>query len=94
MRGGAKSSCCGRGLAHGPGVIPHTQSAAPAGVRRVSLNESVEEMALRMRSLPGFVWLDTAGNAAPGEGLSLLAARPSREYRGHISDVSKTPQMP
>jgi para-aminobenzoate synthetase component 1 len=64
-------------------------SVPAVSARRLTLTSSVEEMALRLRGLPGFVWLDTAGHAQqPGEGLSVLAARPSLEYRGHISDVS------
>jgi para-aminobenzoate synthetase component 1 len=44
---------------------------------------------LRLRGLPGFVWFDTAGHAQQtGEGLSILAANPSQELRGHISDVT------
>ncbi len=78
----------------GPRIVIFQMSSVPPSVpavsaRRLALTASVEEMALRLRGLPGFVWLDTAGHAQqPGEGLSVLAARPSHEYRGHLREVS------
>lgn len=58
-------------------------------MRRVDLAFTPEEMALQLRHLPGFVWLDTAGNNQhEGEGISLLAALPQEILQGELSDVS------
>lgn len=56
--------------------------------RRIDLSASPEEMALRLRHLPGFAWLDTAGNnQQANEGISILAAHPNAWVKGHISNV-------
>lgn len=62
----------------------------PAIPRRLRLDASPEEVALRLRRLGGMVWLDTAGNLAEEAdtdgGLSLVTAGPVRVLTGNISD--------
>ncbi|MBP7949053.1 MAG: aminodeoxychorismate synthase component I [Verrucomicrobiales bacterium] len=56
-----------------------------ASPRRISLDATPEEAALRLWGLPGFAWLDTAGHRhTGGEGISLLAALPREVLRGHL----------
>ena len=53
-----------------------------------TLDCSPREMALRLRHLPGFAWLDTAGHHQESRpSLSLLAARPCRQFSGHLVNV-------
>ena len=53
-----------------------------------TLDCSPREMALRLRHLPGFAWLDTAGHHQESRpSLSLLAARPRRQFSGHLVNV-------
>jgi aminodeoxychorismate synthase component I len=57
--------------------------------RRLALDATPEEMAVRLRRLPGFAWLDTAGNShCDGEGISVLAARPRRILTGNVRNFS------
>lgn len=68
-------------------VRPHQPSGV--SLRRIELAATPEEMAVRLNHLPGFAWLDTAGNhQQEGEGISVLAACPGKILRGHLSDVS------
>ena len=68
--------------------MPHSPSTIRP-LHRLELPATTEEMALRLRHLPGFAWLDTAGNNQHvGEGISILAALPTQVFEGHISDVS------
>ncbi len=54
--------------------------------RPASLTEAPDEVAVRLRHLPGFAWLDTAGNShLDDEGISILAAQPREILRGHLS---------
>jgi isochorismate synthase EntC len=69
--------------------MPHSPSTIRP-LHRLELSATTEEMALRLRHLPGFVWLDTAGNNQhEGEGISILAALPTQILEGHISDLTE-----
>ena len=51
-------------------------------------------MALRLRHLEGFVWLDTAGHHQENTpSLSLLAACPHRHLQGHLDDVTQLREL-
>lgn len=57
--------------------------------RRLALDASPEEVACRLRGLPGLVWLDTAGNLPAADedgGLSILTAGPQSLLRGNLED--------
>jgi para-aminobenzoate synthetase component 1 len=47
-----------------------------------------DEVARRLRPLPGFVWLDSAGpDLETGRALSILTAAPTGVIRGHVSEL-------
>ena len=61
----------------------------PALPRVLPWNSAPEDMAARLRVLPGLVWLDTAGHRPEPDsdgGLSLLTASPREILTGHLSD--------
>ena len=59
-----------------------------------TLDCSPQEMALRLRHLPGFVWLDTAGHHQESRpSLSLIAARPRRQFSGDLGNAEDLAQL-
>ena len=67
----------------------------PALPRVLPWNSAPEDMAARLRVLPGLVWLDTAGHRPEPDsdgGLSLLTASPRQILTGHLSDPAPLEQ--
>ena len=62
--------------------------ASTATPNTLNLNAATDEVAQRLRHLPGLIWLDTAGHPtsadSPG-GLSILTAAPTHTLTGHLS---------
>ena len=66
-----------------------TSPPAYAHPRPLLLDAGPEEIAQRLRDLPGLVWLDTAGHrpeSDPGGGISLITAAPRSILKGNLSD--------
>jgi len=55
----------------------------PAAPRRITLDLAPAEVAARLRHLPGLVFFDSA--KADADAISIVAAAPDAEFRGHIS---------
>ncbi len=68
---------------------------APAPPRPLAWTAPPEEIANRLRSLPGMVWLDTAGHHPDSDSsssFSLLTAQPRTVLTGHISQPAPLDQ--
>ena len=66
-----------------------TSPPAYAHPRPLLLDAGPEEIAQRLRDLPGLVWLDTAGHrpeSDSGGGISLITAAPRSILKGNLSD--------
>ena len=69
------------------GLAPMITSAPQP--RFLRLNAAPEEVAQRLRHLPGLVWLDTAGHRPESDqdgGLSLITAAPRAILKGHLNE--------
>jgi para-aminobenzoate synthetase component I len=67
-------------------MIPPHASPTP---RVLTLDAPPDEVAARLRALPGLIWLDTAGHrpeSDPGGGISIITAAPRAVLTGNLSD--------